>query len=171
MVVPRKVRYYAQKKEKENIRVRSWLKTNADPDELDLKFKHLHEELFAEYDCSRCRNCCREYHGLIPKKDLEKDAECLNLSVEDFRNRYLQAEEDVSEEGYYTKSKPCDFLQESGECILGVCKPVNCVQYPYTDQPDRIGSLLSFLQIIEVCPVAYEICERLKIEYGFLRMV
>ena len=42
MVVPRKVRYYAQKKEKENIRFRSWLKTNADPDELDLKFKRLH---------------------------------------------------------------------------------------------------------------------------------
>lgn len=153
------------------MRFRTWLKINADPDDLDLRFKRLHEEIFADYDCSRCRNCCKEYHGLIPKKDIERDAGYLKLSVQDFKNQYLQLEEYLSGEGYHTKNRPCDFLQENGECILESCKPDSCIKYPYTDQPDRIGSLLSFLNIIEVCPVAYEICERLKAEYGFLRMV
>ena len=54
-----------------------------------------------------------------------------------------------------------------GNCILGDCVPQNCLDYPYTDKPDRMESLLSFLEAVAVCPVAYEICERLKGHYGF----
>ena len=43
----------------------------------------------------------------------------------------------------------------------------NCKKYPYTDQPDRWASLYSVLDVIEVCPVAFEIYERLKEEYGW----
>ena len=35
------------------------------------------------------------------------------------------------------------------------------------DQPDRWASLYSVLDVIEVCPVAFEIYERLKKEYGW----
>ena len=37
----------------------------------------------------------------------------------------------------------------------------------YTDRPDRMESLLSFLEAVAVCPVAYEVCEKLKDHYGF----
>ena len=60
MIAPRKVKFEAKKKENENIEFRTFLKCNADEKELDEQFKKLHEELFANYDCSRCRNCCRE---------------------------------------------------------------------------------------------------------------
>ena len=40
-------------------------------------------------------------------------------------------------------------------------------KYPYTDQPDRMGSLLSITNAAAVCPVVYEIPERLKEEYHF----
>ena len=91
------------------------------------------------------------------------------MTVSDFQERYLQPKENTWDEGYNTKNKPCDFLLENGDCLLGPYKPDNCSKYPYTDQPDRLGSLLSFLEIIKVCPVAFEICERLKDEYGFRR--
>lgn len=47
------------------------------------------------------------------------------------------------------------------------CRPENCKKYPYTNQPERLWSLYSVLEAVEVCPVAFEIYERLKCEYRF----
>ena len=167
MIEPRKLDFLANKNQNANYRFRRWLKMNADSEELDNKFFRLHRELFDEYDCSRCRNCCKQYHGFIPAEDIEKDAAFLNISPEEFTDKYLDVEAGPDEGSYNTKGKPCDFLQDDGTCMLGENKPESCEKYPYTDQPDRIGSLLSFLDIIAVCPVAYEIWERLKAEYKF----
>lgn len=165
MIPPRKVRYAAEKKWNENIRFRIFLKCNADEKELDEQFRLLHEELFKNYDCSGCRNCCKNYHGSIPKSDIEQDAAYLKISNEEFIERYLVKQE--TEQGYETKHCPCDFLAPDGSCCLGDCKPDNCKKFPYTNQADRLESLYSVLDVIEVCPVAFEIWERLKILYGF----
>ena len=167
MLRPRKLTFYAKKNEKANYRFRTWLKIHANPEELDEKFFRLHHELFAEYDCSRCRNCCKCYCGSIPVDEVGKDAAMLGLSEAEFRTRYLKEQLDAEEHAYQTKSVPCDFLQEDGNCLLGDHKPDSCKEYPYTDQPDRMGSLLSFLESVSVCPVAYEILEQLKKEYEF----
>lgn len=71
--------------------------------------------------------------------------------------------------GYHTNHKPCDFLQEDGNCKLGNCKLDSCKKYPYTDQPERLCSLLGMLDTVSICPVAFEMFERLKKEYGFKR--
>ena len=168
MLSPRKVSFYAKKNERVNYRFRTWLKLYADPDELDEKFYRLHQELFSVYDCSRCRNCCKQYSGLIPAGEIKRDAAALCLSEDEFRKKYLKETIDSEEQGYHTKNKPCDFLLENGDCLLGDLKPNACKKYPYTDQPDRMGSLLSFLDIVSVCPVAYEILERLKREYALM---
>ena len=64
MITPSNVREAALKVEEENHRFRRFLKTHADEEELDQQFLSLHKELFASYDCSKCRNCCRSYeHG------------------------------------------------------------------------------------------------------------
>lgn len=89
MIAPRKVKFEAKKKENENIEFRTFLKCNADEEELDKQFKELHEELFANYDCNRCRNCCKMYHGSIPNEDLERDAQFLNMTKEQFVDTFL----------------------------------------------------------------------------------
>lgn len=105
------------------------------------------------------------YHGSIPSEDWEKDAKLLDLTKEQFIEKYLIKNE--VENTYETKNKPCDFLQEDGSCKLGEYRPESCKKYPYTDQPDRLQSLYSVLNAVEVCPVAFEIYERLKKEYEF----
>ncbi|POP35883.1 hypothetical protein C3R19_22860 [Blautia producta] len=70
---------------------------------------------------------------------------------------------------YDTKHMPCDFLQEDGTCRLGECRPKSCRDYPFTNQPERLWSLYSVLEAVSVCPVAFEIYECLKKEYGFRR--
>ena len=165
MIHPDKVKEEAKKKEDENFKFRSYLKGHADETELDRQFFQLHKELFADYDCSKCRNCCKMYRGSIPAEDINKDAQYLGIAPEQFIDVYLEKEEfDIN---YQTKHKPCDFLQEDGTCKLGDCKPDSCKKYPYTDQPERLFSLLSVLDTIEICPVAFEIYERVKKEYRF----
>ncbi|MGN0482051.1 MAG: YkgJ family cysteine cluster protein [Lachnospiraceae bacterium] len=165
MIPPRKVAFEAKKRENENLEFRTYLKCNANEKELDQQFLKLHEELFETYDCSKCRNCCKQYYGSIPPEDLEKDAKQLGMTKEQFMDLFF-GEKDT-EENYKTKHKPCDFLQEDGNCMLGDCKPQNCKNYPYTNQPERLQSLYSVLDVVGICPVAFEIYERLKKEYRF----
>ena len=89
MIAPRKIRYEAKKKRDENYEFRIYLKGNADERELDEQFHRLHKELFDVYDCSRCRNCCKMYHGSIPEEDLARDAEYMKLTKEQFMEKYL----------------------------------------------------------------------------------
>ena len=85
-----------------------FLKSNADEKILDMQFAKLHNELFAEYDCSRCRNCCKCYYGSIPLSDIKKDAS--------------------------------------------------------TNQPERLHSLYSMLEAVQVCLVAFEILSILHLK-------
>jgi hypothetical protein len=167
MIRPNKVKFQARKKQDENYKFRTYLKIHADPDELDQQFIRLHKELFAEYDCSRCRNCCKMYSGSIPEADINQDAEYLGLTTNQFITQFL--DKGSYDSNYVTKHAPCDFLQSDGNCKLGDCKPDSCKKYPYTDQPDRIGSLLSILESVGICPVVFEIYERLKKEYNFIK--
>ena len=129
MIAPDKVQIEAKKRENENFKFRTYLKSHAD------------------------------------EEDFEKDAEYLGITTEQFVEFFLEkARFDV---GYQTKHKPCDFLMEDGNCKLGECRPDNCKKYPYTNQPERLFSLLGFLDTVSICPVAFEIFERLKKEYGF----
>ncbi len=114
------------------------------------------------------------YKGSIPAEDIDRDAQHLEITPEQFIDTYLEKEE--YDMNYQTKHKPCDFLQEDGNCKSGDCKPDSCKKYPYTDQPERLSSLLSVIDVIElsvidvieICPVAFEIFERLKEEYRFI---
>lgn len=166
MIKPNQVQFQSKKKENENLAFRTFLKIRADSEELDKQFRQLHNDLFQNYDCSRCRHCCKKYAGSIPKEDVERDAEKLGLTVADFKAKYLKTEPDV-EGNYQTMHVPCDFMDDAGACLLEDCKPDSCKKFPYTDQPDRLHSMYSVLDVASVCPVAFEIVERLKEEYDF----
>ena len=72
MLPARKIHFEAKKKEKENLRFRSFLKCNADEEELDQQFLQLHKELFENFDCGRCRNCCKEYCAELTTDEVKK---------------------------------------------------------------------------------------------------
>lgn len=106
-----KVKAEAKKKENENFKFRTFLKCHADADELDSQFLRLHKELFADYDCSKCRNCCKMYKGSIPVEDIDRDAQYLEITPEQFIDTYLEKEEYGI--NYQTKHKPCDFCRKT----------------------------------------------------------
>jgi Fe-S-cluster containining protein len=163
MVEPSKIKEAAGKYENQNMKFRTFLKNRADPDELDAHFLKLHNELFSAYDCCKCNNCCKAYDIYLEDEDVQAAAEFLSQSQEDFIGEYLTETDD----GYKLTRKPCVFLREDGRCRINAQKPSACRGYPFTDHPDRIASLMGILEFSEVCPVVFEILERLKKIYHF----
>ena len=162
MITPNNVREAALKVEEENHRFRRFLKTHADEEELDQQFRSLHKELFASYDCSKCRNCCRFYDVSLENEEISTIAAAKGLTPDAFCKQFLSD----GLLGYEIK-KPCPFLREDGQCEVEFCKPSECAAYPYTDRLGRMGSLLNIIASAEVCPVVYEMLEQLKDTYHF----
>ena len=143
MIRPGEVMEAAKRKEKENVRFRSFLKRVADPDELDRQFFALHQEIFPKYNCAKCRNCCKLMHAEIPEEDIAQDAAFLGMTKDEFISAHLK-----KESGEWVEiHQPCGFLKENGSCALGELRPDSCKKFPYTDQPERLFSLYSFFPL------------------------
>jgi len=166
MIKPDEVKAKAQKLEEENYEFRTFLKCNADPDELDEQFAALHKELFADYDCCKCANCCKSLDIFLNEEEVERLASCTTISKSDFIALYL-TKTNTDDEKLYKFSDYCLFLEGDGTCDIYDRRPQDCRSFPFTDQPDRLQSMLSIIGHAEVCPVVFEILERLKVEYGF----
>lgn len=163
MIEPSKVNEAFNKVENENYAFRAYLKNHAHADKLDKQFLKLHNELFSNYDCSQCRNCCKEYSASFEEHELGPISAFLKMAEKEFRDKYIK--EDLGE--YSLKVNPCCFLKEDGGCEIEACKPVSCREYPFTNRPDRLFSLLNILTSASICPVVFEMLESLKKEYGF----
>lgn len=157
MLSPEDIVRKAKKREAQNLRFRSWLKFHADEDELDARFKALHEKIFATYDCRECGNCCRMYQTTVQPSEIERIADCLGIDVLDFRNEFL-----LHNNNGYVFNAPCPMLQENGECRIQEVKPEECKCFPYTNRPGRMESLYGMMEYAGICPVVHEIIERLS---------
>lgn len=163
MLKPSDVGAAYAKVESDNYKFRTYLKNHADEDELDEQFLYLHNELFAEYDCSLCRNCCKEYQASFEQEEIGAAAAFLGLMEAEFVDRYMT--EDSGE--YMIQMTPCCFLNGDGSCALEACKPASCSNFPYTACSGRLFRLISTIEYARICPVVFEILERLKQIYHF----
>ncbi|MDR0653911.1 MAG: YkgJ family cysteine cluster protein [Synergistaceae bacterium] len=167
MVRPDEVKAKAQRLEEQNLKFRAFLKNRADDDELDAQFLELHKELFADYDCCKCANCCKTYRIILDNDEVKRISAFLGMSDSDFITEYLANADSDDEKPHKIKEKPCPFLLGDGRCRIQNCKPDVCAEFPYTDQPDRLSSMYGVIEHAEVCPVVFEILERLKVMYRF----
>ena len=165
MIEPLKIEEEFEKVEHQNFAFRTYLKNHADSDELDEQFKRLHNELFKDYDCSKCRNCCKVYSITFEETEIKTIANLYKMTKEEFMDEFIE----INLNGYEVKGKPCCFLTENGDCKIGKCKPEGCRDYPHTNKPDRLFSLYSIIESASVCPVVFEIIQRLKKIYDFKR--
>lgn len=163
MILPKELKEYALQHKEENAAFRIFLREHADAKQLDEQFKRYHNEIFAEYSCDDCMNCCTGLTPLFRENELEKLAKVGKMEVEDL----LEICERVDYDAYQIlDDETCPFITEHG-CAVASCKPEHCKEFPYTNQPERMESLLGMLSFLPVCPVLYEIYERLKKDYSF----
>lgn len=84
VIEPSKIKGEFEKVERENYKFRTYLKNRADIDELDEQFLELHNELFENYDCSKCRNCCKEYSITFKETEIDDDSKLLKIAKKEF---------------------------------------------------------------------------------------
>jgi Fe-S-cluster containining protein len=131
------------------------------PRNLDTIIQEIHEEVFAEYDCLTCANCCKTISPIIKMRDIERIAKHLRLSISQFIEKYLYFDED---EDYVFKSAPCPFLDSQNYCTIYEYRPDACRGYPHTDTHKTLKLLNIIEKNVEVCPATYHIIENLKMQ-------
>ena len=159
MLSPEKLVKAFAKVEEENWLLRAFLKAQ-EPDEVDKIVNMLHRELFAGFDCVACSNCCKTIVPFVETKEIQLIASKLGLTSEAYKDGFLTK----TDEGFMIKEKPCPHLGVSG-CSIYEYRPKNCREYPFTDKKDISERLINLVHNCSVCPVLFEIFERLKKHY------
>lgn len=90
VIEPSKVCEAFNRVEEENYAFRTYLKNHADEDKLDKQFLELHNELFSDYDCNKCRNCCKEYSASFEEHELRPVSAFLKMTEKEFRDKYTK---------------------------------------------------------------------------------
>ena len=160
MLEPGKLEKAFPQIENENWEFRSFLKAQNE-DEVDRLAWKFHQELFAEMDCIACSNCCRVTATTLNKRDVARISRRLKMSPEDFHAQYVR-KKDNGELRF--KSIPCPFLTPEG-CSVYDSRPKTCREYPHTDKCEFNSRLIFLVNQCSVCPVVFEIFERLKEHY------
>jgi Fe-S-cluster containining protein len=81
----------------------------------------------------------------------------LNIDQEKLIETYL-----VEGDENYVIEPPCSFLEEDGKCRIQQAKPIECAEFPYTNKPERLFSLLGVMEFAQSCPIVFEVVQRLK---------
>lgn len=92
--------------------------------------------------CQMCGNCCdMDGYVKITQNEAERIAEYLNISIEEFHDRYLRREPSI---GWslrdHSGSTRCIMLTEEGACRIHKVKPEQCKNFPTKwSQPEAIS--------------------------------
>ena len=127
------IEYYHQlalQKQKEHRKVLANLKKKP-PKNLDKIAQQIHQEVFAEIDCTACANCCKTLGPDFKEADITRIAKYFKMKLPAFEAEFLQVDEDGDK---VFKSMPCPFLEE-------------IISAPYTTFDQRLAAS-SLIQIV-----------------------
>lgn len=155
----------ARRNERAHLRLRRALKMGLMPSrELDALFHRFHAEVSAAVDCTHCANCCVVSGPVLQPVDVERLARRLGLPSGEFRERYLCEVEDGD---LMLTAQPCPFL-ENKRCGVYEDRPIDCRSYPHLDKKEMLPRLGMVIDNAQICPIAYEVLERVRRASGLL---
>ncbi len=153
----------AKIKENENTRFRIFLK-GLNSKRVDNIVHRINDEVVEQIKCTECGNCCTCLRPTVTNKEVVRLSEITNLSKVSFTEKYL--EKDDFENTRFLKDKPCIFL-ENKKCTIYKDRPADCKSFPHIDKNGFIGRTMSMLNNYEICPIVFNVMERLKRELKF----
>ena len=159
-----KIRHLASVREDENYRFRKFLK-GKDGDKIDHKVHRLHDEITRQIDCSLCGNCCSQLKPELYQEDIEVLARLENITPECYQDNYCE-EADFGD--IFLKTIPCRYLEDK-KCSIYENRPEECRFFPYTGKEEFISRLFTMISLYEICPIVFNLMERLKDEVWFRR--
>lgn len=157
-----KIAVLAEQRKEENLQFRAQLRT-MDPEMLDEKVHVLNQEVSSAIDCTTCGNCCRTFIVSLDQEDKTRLCTHLEMDPESFTRDYLEK----SQQGEYIFSHiPCRFLKDNRCTVYGV-RPEDCRSYPHLHKKDVSLHLMALLGSYGVCPIVFNVLEKLKADTGF----
>lgn len=132
------------------------------PKDLDAQFHKAHEEVFEDFDCLTCANCCKTTSPIWNDTDIQRVAKSLKLKVSDFLDQFLIKD---SEGDWVFPSAPCPFLDYENHCQIYEDRPRACKEYPHTDRKNMMGILNLTAKNVAICPAVEKMMEKLERVY------
>ncbi len=148
----------SKNKSSENKKFLGGLK-NKDPRKVDDAFHQQHEEVFQEFNCLDCANCCKTTSPIFYQNDIERLSKALRMKPGEFIDKYLSIDDDRD---YVLKSSPCPFLGPENYCSVYEDRPKACREYPHTNRKKMVQIMDLTHKNTLVCPAVFEMVERLK---------
>ncbi len=145
----------------ENVEFRSYLK-GQDFDKIDGIVHLLNREISDQIDCTSCGNCCEKLSPCIIAKDVDRLSTRLYISPKQVKDRYTE----IYEGELFFKDLPCSFLKDQ-KCTIYSDRPEDCKSYPHLNKSQFISRLFEMIQNYSICPIVFNVFERLKIELNF----
>jgi Fe-S-cluster containining protein len=145
----------------ENQRFRHFLK-NRNTHKVDLLVQRLNNEIAPQIDCTACGNCCRNLSPYLTKEDLRRLTEAVQLPVDEVVVTYTETDE----YGVSLKHLPCGFLKDH-KCSIYEHRPETCASFPHLHQPDFNSRARRTFDNYAICPIIFNVLERLKVEMHF----
>jgi Fe-S-cluster containining protein len=152
---------YASEHEDDNETFRIWLKRQ-DSKKIDGLVHRLNKEIEPQIDCTTCGNCCSQLMINVEDAAVERLSERLGITQKTFLSRYV-------EKGGYMQvfnKVPCHFLADC-KCTVYEHRPSACRDFPSLHQPNFNSRLFATFMHYSICPIIYNVVERLKEDSGY----
>jgi Fe-S-cluster containining protein len=157
-----RIKILAREKEDENWAFEAFLKgTEISDEEMDRIVHDLYKEISDMIDCSQCGNCCKEMSPLLDDEDIHRLSEIVGVPLDQVKRQYLVNDE-VEHGKFVFRQKPCPFLKDN-RCSVWQNRPKDCVSYPHLDKEGFVFRLIAVVQSCSVCPIVFNVYERLKL--------
>jgi len=158
-----RIRALSGEKEDENWRFRTYVKgSDLSIAALDrLVWRHL-DVVTRQIDCCACANCCKVMSPLLSARDIRRLADHLGIQKAQLINDYLRPSD---EKGKYAFAQiPCRFLHEQ-RCSVYDVRPGDCRSFPHLQKREFRSRLIDVIENCSICPIVYNVFERLKLEF------
>ena len=153
----------AAQRENENDDFRSFLKKQ-NTEDIDRLVHAINDEITPKIDCTECGNCCKTLMINITTEESERLATHLEMTIPDLKSRYI---EESLQGKMIMNTIPCHFLGGT-KCTIYEKRFTECRDFPHLHKNNFTDRLFGTLMYYAMCPIIYNVVERLKIETGFI---
>ena len=124
------------------------------PEELDDIVTAADEVVWEQVDCTACAHCCKTMTPYYKDEDIVRIAAHLNLSIAEFKEQYLEFEEET--EQWVHDALPCVFLKDN-LCEIYEVRPLDCREFPHHDKRPFDKWTDTYKQNVKKCPATYDL--------------
>jgi Fe-S-cluster containining protein len=93
--------------------------------------------------------------------DMKRIAGHLDMSIEDFQNKWLKKERGTGD--WINKTTPCQFLDEkTNMCGIYEVRPADCAGFPHLSKKKIADYIHVHKQNIDMCPATFKMVEKMS---------